>query len=51
MKTDMMELKKKAKDLVLISEKKGMIKPHTEAFKDFPVEEEVHKGRNLKNKK
>lgn len=45
MKTNMMELKKQAKQLVLISKQKNMIKPHTEAFKDFPVSEEVHKGK------
>ena len=45
MKTNMMELKKQAKQLVIISKQKNMIKPHTEAFKDFPVSEEVHKGK------
>lgn len=46
MKTNMMELRKKAKQLVIASKEKGLIKPHTEAFKDFPVNEEVHKGKN-----
>ncbi len=45
MKTNMMDLKKEAKKLVLISKQKGIIRPHTEAFKDFPVAEEIHKGR------
>ncbi len=45
MKTNMMELKKQAKQLVIISKQKNIIKPHTEAFKDFPVSEEVHKGK------
>lgn len=48
MKTNMMELKKQAKQLVLISKQKNIIKPHTEAFKDFPVNEEIHKGKENK---
>ena len=48
MKADIKELKKQAKELVLISKKKGIIKPHTEAFKDFPIKEENYK--NEKNK-
>lgn len=48
MKTNMMELKKQAKQLVIISKQKNIIKPHTEAFKDFPVSEEVHKGKDNK---
>lgn len=48
MKTNIMELKKQAKQLVLISKQKKIIKPHTEAFKDFPVSEEVHKGKDSK---
>lgn len=40
MKTNMMDLKKQAKQLVLISKQKGIIKSHTEAFKDFPVKDE-----------
>lgn len=48
MKTNVMALNQKAKQLVLISKQKGLIKPHTEAFKDFPVKEEVHKGRDSK---
>ena len=48
MKTNMIELKKQAKELVLISAKKNIIKPHTQAFKDFPVNEEIHKGKDNK---
>lgn len=48
MKTNMMELKKQARELVLISKQKNLIKPHTEAFKDFPVEEEINKGKEKK---
>ena len=48
MKTNMMELKKQAKQLILISKEKNIIKSHTEAFKDFPVSEEVHKGKDDK---
>ena len=46
LKTDIKELKNRAKELVLISKQKGIIKPHTEAFKDFPVKDELHKGKN-----
>lgn len=43
MKTNNMnELKKQARQLVLISKQQKLIRPHTEAFKDFPVEEEKH---------
>lgn len=48
MKTNMMDLRKQARQLVLISKQKNIIKPHTEAFKDFPVSEEVHKGKEEK---
>ena len=48
MKTNVMELSQKAKKLILISKQKGLIKPHTEAFKDFPVSQEVHKGRDIR---
>lgn len=48
MKTNMMDLKKQAKQLVLISKQKGLIKPHTEAFKDFPVSEEINKSKDSK---
>ncbi|WP_405317643.1 hypothetical protein [Faecalibacillus faecis] len=48
MKTNMMDLRKQARQLVLISKQKNIIKPHTEAFKDFPVSEEVHKGKEDK---
>lgn len=48
MKTTMMDLKKQAKQLVLISKQKNIIKPHTEAFKDFPVSEEKHEGKEEK---
>ena len=47
MKMRMVDLKKQAKQLVSISKRKGLIKPHIEAFKDFPVNEE--KYRNKKN--
>lgn len=51
MKTkNVLALTEKAKELVLISKERKLIKPHTEAFKDFPVEEEANKGK-LKNNK
>ena len=34
----------KIKKLIKISKEKDLIKPHTEAFKDFPVSKEAHKG-------
>lgn len=40
MKTSMTDLKKQARELVMISKEKNLIKPHTEAFKDFHVNEE-----------
>lgn len=46
MKTTMMDLKEQSRKLVLISKQKNIIRPHTEAFKDFPVKEEKHKGRD-----
>jgi dTDP-4-amino-4,6-dideoxygalactose transaminase len=42
--TSMIDLKKQAKQLVFISQNKNLIKPHTEAFKEFPVSEERQKG-------
>lgn len=45
MKTDIANLKQKAKMLVSIAKDKDVIKPHTDAFKDFPVEKEIHKGK------
>jgi len=42
MKTRIIDLKNQAKQLISISRKKGLIRPHTEAFKDFPVHEEKH---------
>lgn len=48
MKTSMLDLKKQARELLLISKQKGLVRPHTEAFKDFPVNEEKHKGRTKK---
>lgn len=48
--TNMMELKKQARKLIVISKQKEIIKPHTEAFKDFPVSEEVNKGRMVQDK-
>ncbi len=38
-------LKKKVKELILKSKSQGLIKPHTEAFKNNPVLEEEHKGK------
>ena len=44
MKTKVSELNQKAKSLVLLAKEKGRIKSHTDAFKEFPVEKENHKG-------
>ena len=38
------ELKAKVKKLLEFSKKKKYIKPHTEAFEIYPVEDEIHKG-------
>lgn len=35
----------KARKLVMIAKEKGLIKSHTVAFKEFPVENEIHKGK------
>lgn len=40
----------RARKLTELAKKKGLVQPHTVAFKIFPVEEEVHKGK-VKNKK
>ncbi len=38
-------LQNKVKGLIEKSKKLGLIKPHTEAFKEFFVEQEEHKGK------
>lgn len=38
-------LKKAVKELVSEAKKRNLIKPHTEAFKTYPVSREVHKGK------
>lgn len=50
MKTNTSEISQKAKRLVALAKEKGLVKSHTVAFKEFPVEKEVHKGKteNLK---
>lgn len=45
MKAKKIEIIKKAKDLVLEAKNKNVIKSHNTAFKEFPVEEEIHKGK------
>lgn len=40
------ETKEKARKLVLIAKEKDIIKSHTIAFDEFPVEKEVHKGKS-----
>ena len=51
MKTNTSEISKKAKRLVMIAKDRNLIKSHTIAFKEFPVEEEEHKGRPENYKK
>lgn len=46
MKTNTSEIQKNAKRLVLLAKEKGLIKSHTVAFKEFPVEKEIHKGKS-----
>lgn len=43
MKTDI-NLRKKIRKLIKKSKKLNLIKTSDEAFKDFPVEKEIHKG-------
>lgn len=45
MKTNTSEISKRAKRLVVLAKEKGLIKSHTIAFKEFPVEKEIHKGK------
>lgn len=45
MKTNINEISKTAKDLVVKAKAKNLIKSYTVAFKDFPVSEEIHKGK------
>jgi len=45
MKTNASENSQKAKRLVLLAKEKGLVKSHTVAFKEFPVEKEIHKGK------
>lgn len=44
MKTNTSEISKNAKRLVAVAKERGLIKSHTIAFKEFPVENEIHKG-------
>ena len=45
MKTNIKDISKTAQKLVEKSKAKNLIKSYTLAFKDFPVSEEVHKGK------
>lgn len=45
MKNEKSEIIKKAKKLVVVAKKKKNVKPYTVAFEEFPVEEEIHKGK------
>lgn len=45
MKTKIDIIKMDAHKLVEISKQKELIKSHKEAFDDFPVKEEIHKGK------
>lgn len=51
MKTDINDLKKIADELVAKSKKLDLIRPCSEAFNDFPVTEEVDKGKKIHIKK
>lgn len=50
MKTNTSEVSQRAKRLVMLAKEKGLVKSHTVAFKEFPVEEEIHKGEVEKYK-
>ncbi|MBQ8473040.1 MAG: hypothetical protein IJ501_06015 [Bacilli bacterium] len=41
-----LEIKKKSKTIIDIDKKKNLIKPVSEAFKDIPAKEEIHKGES-----
>lgn len=45
MKTNNSKISQRARGLVLRAKEKKLIKPHTIAFKEFPVEKEAHKGK------
>lgn len=45
MKTNTSEITKKAKSLVQRAKANKLIESHTVAFKIFPVEKEIHKGK------
>lgn len=45
MKNNTSEISKNAKRLVLLAKEKGLVKSHIVAFKEFPVEKEIHKGK------
>ncbi len=46
MKTNTSEVSQRAKRLVMLAKEKGLVKSHTVAFKEFPVEKEIHKGKS-----
>lgn len=45
MKTEYEDVKTNVKELIKKSKAKNLIKSYTEAFKDFPTNQEVHKGK------
>ena len=45
-KPSILEVNKKFKDLIQNAKAMKKIKPHTDAFEKFPVQEEKHKGKN-----
>ena len=45
MKTVVNGVQERANKLILVAKEKNLVKPHTSAFKTFPVEEETHKGK------
>ena len=44
-KPSILEVNAKFKNLIQRAKAKNEIKPHTEAFEKFPVQEEKHKGK------
>ena len=38
-------INERARKLTQLAKKKGLVQPHTVAFKIFTVEEEIHKGK------
>ena len=43
------KLRKEIKDIVSKAKKSNLVVPHTKAFETYPVKNEIHKGKFVKN--